>query len=212
MSRRIAIVGSRNFSNLSIVGMYVLKLPKTSIVVSGGARGVDQAAEATAKRRRMEVESYKPDWNGPAGRQAGFERNQTIVDAADEVVAFWDSKSSGTRDTIDRARKAGLKVTVIDENGNATVHEAVDMTPKKVEKKKKLPKGVLEGQIEMFAQPESYVLPKSALQKAAWDEYDRYTLDNLHKNYSVQQLRNRALRIAHEKRWEQEQSAKRGTA
>jgi hypothetical protein len=211
MSRRIAIVGSRGFSNLSIVGMYVLKLPKTSIVVSGGARGVDQAAESTAKKRRMQVESYKPDWNGPDGRQAGFTRNQTIVDAADEMVAFWDGKSSGTRDSIDRARRAGLKVTVIDEQQNVTVHEAVVQTPKKAEKKKKLPKGVLEGQIEMFDQPESHVIPKSALQKAAWDEYDRQALAST-ASYSVQQLRNRAMRIAHEKQWTLDQAARQVSA
>jgi hypothetical protein len=207
MPRRIGIVGSRNFSDLSKVGMYVLKLPKTTIVISGGARGVDQAAESTAKKRRMEVESYKPDWNGPDGRQAGFTRNQYIVDASDELVAFWDGKSSGTRDTIDRARRAGIKVTVINERGEATVYEAVVMTPKKAEKKKKLPKGVLEGQIELFAQPESQVLPKSAIQKMAWEQYDREALADV-SSYSVQQLRNRAMRIAHEKRWAQEQLAK----
>jgi hypothetical protein len=209
MSRRIVVTGSREFPNLSIVGMYVLKMPKTATVITCGARGVDQAANQTARKRRMDVETYRPDWK--KGRSAYFENNQVLVDAADEVVVFSYQNSEGALDIIDRARRAGLKVTVIDEQQNITVHEAVVQTPKKAEKKKKLPKGVLEGQIEMFDQPESHVIPKSALQKAAWDEYDRQALAST-ASYSVQQLRNRAMRIAHEKQWTLDQAARQVSA
>lgn len=204
MPRRIVVTGSREFPNLSIVGMYVLKLPKTATVITCGARGVDQAANQTARKRRMDVETYRPDWN--KGRSAYFENNQVLVDAADEVVVFSYRDSEGALDIIDRARRAGLKVTVIDEQQNITVHEAVVQTPKKAERKKKLPKGVLEGQMDLFAEPESHVIPKSALQKAAWDEYDRKALAST-ANYSVQQLRNRAIRLAHERQWALEQLA-----
>jgi hypothetical protein len=209
MSRRIVVTGSREFPNLSIVGMYVLKMPKTATVITCGARGVDQAANQTARKRRMDVETYRPDWK--KGRSAYFENNQVLVDAADEVVVFSYQDSEGALDIIDRARRAGLKVTVIDEQQNVIVHEAVVQTPKKAEKKKKLPKGVLEGQIEMFDQPESHVIPKSALQKAAWDEYDRQALAST-ASYSVQQLRNRAMRIAHEKQWALDQAARQVSA
>lgn len=208
MSRRIVVTGSREFPNLSIVGMYVLKLPKTATVITCGARGVDQAANQTARKRRMEVETYSPNWK--KGRDAYFENNQVLVDAADEVVVFSYNNSEGAVDIIDKARKAGLKVTVIDEQQNVTVYEAEDRTPKKAkkEKAKKLPKGVLEGQIEMFEEPAAHILPKSAQQRAAWDEYDRNMLDTIHLKYSVQQLRNRAKRIAHERAWEAAQAAK----
>jgi hypothetical protein len=209
MSRRIVVTGSREFPNLSIVCMYVLKMPKTATVITCGARGVDQAANQTARKRRMDVETYRPDWK--KGRSAYFENNQVLVDAADEVVVFSYQDSEGALDIIDRARRAGLKVTVIDEQQNVIVHEAVVQTPKKAEKKKKLPKGVLEGQIEMFDQPESHVIPKSALQKAAWDEYDRQALAST-ASYSVQQLRNRAMRIAHEKQWTLDQAARQVSA
>jgi hypothetical protein len=209
MSRRIVVTGSREFPNLSVVGMYVLKMPKTATVITCGARGVDQAANQTARKRRMDVETYRPDWK--KGRSAYFENNQVLVDAADEVVVFSYQNSEGALDIIDRARRAGLKVTVIDEQQNITVHEAVVQTPKKAEKKKKLPKGVLEGQIEMFDQPESHVIPKSALQKVAWDEYDRQALAST-ASYSVQQLRNRAMRLAHERQWALDQAARQVSA
>jgi hypothetical protein len=209
MSRRIVVTGSREFPNLSVVGMYVLKMPKTATVITCGARGVDQAANQTARKRRMDVETYRPDWK--KGRSAYFENNQVLVDAADEVVVFSYQNSEGALDIIDRARRAGLKVTVIDEQQNITVHEAVVQTPKKAEKKKKLPKGVLEGQMDLFSEPESHVIPKSALQKAAWEEYDRQALAST-ASYSVQQLRNRAMRLAHERQWALDQAARQVSA
>ncbi|MEK7168534.1 MAG: hypothetical protein AAB778_00805, partial [Patescibacteria group bacterium] len=41
-----------------------------------------------------------------------FERNQLIVDASDELIAFQVNESKGTQDTIDKARAKGIPVTV----------------------------------------------------------------------------------------------------
>jgi uncharacterized phage-like protein YoqJ len=38
------------------------------------------------------------------------ERNTTIVDNSDIVLAFWDMESNGTKDTIDKSVKKGKKV------------------------------------------------------------------------------------------------------
>jgi len=40
-------------------------------------------------------------------------RNKQIVDAADEVIAFWDGKSSGTKSTIDFAQEKGIPTHII---------------------------------------------------------------------------------------------------
>ena len=48
------------------------------------------------------------------GRSAGFKRNALIVAESDEVVAFWDMKSKGTKSTIDLATKAGKPVRIIE--------------------------------------------------------------------------------------------------
>jgi hypothetical protein len=52
------------------------------------------------------------DWD-KHGKAAGFIRNQEIVDNCDFVVAFWDGASRGTKDTIDRARKAKISTLII---------------------------------------------------------------------------------------------------
>jgi len=109
---RIAIVGSRNYSDLERVREYVRSLPTGTVVVSGGAIGVDKAAEFQARRCGLEVEIFIPEWN-VYGKSAGFRRNKQIVDAADEVTAFWDGRSKGTLSTIHLAREAGKPVNII---------------------------------------------------------------------------------------------------
>lgn len=53
---KIAIVGSRDYHDLAAVWRYVESLPEDTVIVSGGARGVDAAAEMAAKSRGMETE------------------------------------------------------------------------------------------------------------------------------------------------------------
>ena len=43
-------------------------------------------------------------------------RNLKIIDYADEVLAFWDGQSRGTKHVIDNCRKKNKKITVVTEN------------------------------------------------------------------------------------------------
>lgn len=57
---RVAIVGSRTWPTLGRVREYLLTLGETDTVVSGGARGVDLAAETFAMAKGHEVISFRP--------------------------------------------------------------------------------------------------------------------------------------------------------
>lgn len=120
---KVAIVGSRDFSDLALVREYISGLHPYDQVVSGGARGVDLYAEQCAIFFGLDVVSFPADWE-KHGKSAGFIRNKQIVDYADRIVAFWDGKSRGTAHTIDLARKAGkpvdLKVSPVAGEGAAT--------------------------------------------------------------------------------------------
>lgn len=75
-------------------------------VVSGGARGADKLGKAwagTYTPSGIYIE-YPADWN-KHGRIAGILRNTLIIKSSDEVVAFWDGKSTGTRDSIRKAQQ-----------------------------------------------------------------------------------------------------------
>jgi hypothetical protein len=108
----IAVVGSRDFEDLDAVRKYVRELPNDVIIISGGARGVDTAAIEEATRIGLACKIYPADWN-QYGKKAGIIRNQQIVDVADEIVAFWDGHSRGTKNTIHQAQRAGKRVTII---------------------------------------------------------------------------------------------------
>lgn len=119
---KLAIVGSRTFNDEFLMAEYLaifataytndeLDPPKIE-VISGGAKGADSLGERFAKIFRMPVTIFKPDWD-KYGKLAGFIRNQQIVDASDIVLAFWDGKSKGTQDTINKAKKAKKPTFII---------------------------------------------------------------------------------------------------
>lgn len=136
----VGIVGSREWQDLDRVTEYVHSLDPdlVSRVVSGGAYGVDRAAEEAAAAHSLHVTSYRPKetsrgffvieiWedgqfkhtHGRAFHKftpAAFFRNSLIVRDATRLVAFQRAYSGGTQDSIDRALLAGLAVKTFEED------------------------------------------------------------------------------------------------
>lgn len=115
---KIAIVGSREFKDRALVqilvpnylrGRFTVNAEHT--LVSGGAKGVDSWAENVAKLYHANCIIFKPDWD-KYGKKAGFLRNQQIVDEADQLIAFWDGQSKGTKHSIDLAIKKCIPVDI----------------------------------------------------------------------------------------------------
>lgn len=104
--QRVAIVGSREYPDMEEVRRFVRLLPEGTVVVTGGAEGVDNEAITAAHEVFLSVEIHWPDWN-THGKAAGPLRNTTIVKDCDKLVAFWNGYSSGTSDVIEKARRAG---------------------------------------------------------------------------------------------------------
>lgn len=98
-AKYVAIVGSREYPEPERVKALVALLHEEATVVSGGARGVDRAADTAALNRGLMVAEV----SGRGGIPALFARNTVIVRGSDVVVAFWDGKSNGTRDSIEKA-------------------------------------------------------------------------------------------------------------
>ena len=113
----IAVVGSRDYGDLDGGRNYVGCMASNSVVVTGGARGVDKAAEEAAKARGLDVIVIKPDWE-KHGKRAGFVRNEAIVKIADSVIAFWNRQSAGTKSAIELAKKFKKRLLIVDQDGN----------------------------------------------------------------------------------------------
>lgn len=123
MSSIIGIVGGRRWGDQAeqvqeLVINFVNALQPDTIIVSGGADGVDTWAEEAALARKLpQPKIFKPDYQ-KHGRKAPFVRNTQIVRASTHIVAFWDGKSTGTMDTIKKAREMGKQLTIINPDTN----------------------------------------------------------------------------------------------
>ena len=134
----VAVVGSREAD----VG-YIERTARVSsalaeagvVVVSGGARGVDKAAQKSARLHSGAVVVVSPDtavkrpddvavdtglcwlspygpWTRP-GRWLCVERNTWIAAAADVVIVICGDATSGTRHTVDAALRLGRPVVTL---------------------------------------------------------------------------------------------------
>ncbi len=110
---KIGVVGSRTFTDYPLMcGVLHRFLEDLDEIISGGANGADTLAEAFADEEGIKCTVFKPNWE-LYGIAAGFLRNQQIVDACDILVAFWDGKSKGTKDSINKAKKAKKPTLVV---------------------------------------------------------------------------------------------------
>ena len=109
---RIAIVGSRS---LTVDNLEAYLPSGVTEIVSGGAQGIDTSAREYAKRHGLTMIEVFPDYE-TYGKRAPLIRNDKIVDLADEVYAFWDGTSHGTKYVIDYCKRIHKKVTVLVKN------------------------------------------------------------------------------------------------
>lgn len=107
---KLAIIGSRSL-NVENLGDY---LPSdVSEIVSGGAKGIDSQAAEYARQNGLTLTEFLPDY-ARYGRGAPLKRNEQIAEYADAALAFWDSKSKGTKYTISLFEKLGKRVVVVE--------------------------------------------------------------------------------------------------
>jgi predicted Rossmann fold nucleotide-binding protein DprA/Smf involved in DNA uptake len=112
---KVLICGNRTWTDWEPIYEYVRALSEDTIVVQGGARGADHIAAALAQDFALEVRTYPANWK-KFGKRAGVLRNAEMLEKEhpDLVVAFTRNlaTSKGTRDMVERARRAGIPVEV----------------------------------------------------------------------------------------------------
>lgn len=86
-------------------------LSSISETVSGAARGYDRVGERISRLNGIPVRSYPANWD-KYGKAAGYIRNAEMADYADELLAFWDGHSRGTKNMIDEMHKRNKPVKV----------------------------------------------------------------------------------------------------
>ena len=82
---KVAVVGSRHLE--LDIERYIPK--EISMLVSGGAKGIDTLAEKYADKNNIPKLIIKPEYE-KYGKSATLRRNKTIVENADIVIAIWE--------------------------------------------------------------------------------------------------------------------------
>ena len=105
---KLIIAGCRHFEDYKYLSAHMnLVIPpwiKVTEVVCGKAPGADTLGERWAIANNIPVKEFPADWDKHK-RAAGPIRNSEMAEYADALVAFWDGKSTGTKDMIDKMRK-----------------------------------------------------------------------------------------------------------
>ena len=126
-SMKVIIAGSRSIKDYAFVRQILNHVCQIysiipSEIVSGKAkRGIDKLGERWAEENGVPVKPFPADWDNLAapgavvrtnnfGKQynvrAGYDRNQEMAEYGDVLIAIWDGVSNGTKDMVERARKA----------------------------------------------------------------------------------------------------------
>lgn len=112
---RVIVAGGRDFNQYDLLkntldGIF-RHVDEPIMIVSGGAAGADRLGEKYAREHNLSIDHHPAQWvkYGPI---AGFIRNQEMAECADALIAFWNGKSRGTKDMIDKAKKNKLNIDI----------------------------------------------------------------------------------------------------
>ncbi len=114
----LIIAGTRTFSDYALLKEECDKLladvkdTNSIVILSGAAKGADILGEQYAEERGFDLQRFPADWKNYA-KAAGPIRNSLMAKRADGLIAFWDGKSKGTKDMIEKADKTGIYVKTI---------------------------------------------------------------------------------------------------
>lgn len=106
------VAGTRNFFDVDLIHNTLKKFNITELVC-GMCRGVDKIAYDYCKSKNIAIDMYPAKWE-EYGKAAGPIRNKEMSDVADCLIAFWDGKSKGTLNMINRMRKLNKPVHIIE--------------------------------------------------------------------------------------------------
>lgn len=112
---RVIIAGTRTFDDYGLLRSkcdFFFQRKKPTAIICGEARGADTLGKRYAQEMGIPVISIPADWDRH-GRKAGYLRNVEMARCADALVAFWDGKSSGTKNMLEIAAEKGIPYRIV---------------------------------------------------------------------------------------------------
>ncbi len=114
---KVIIAGGRDFCNkvmlIEALKHFTMEYGDITEVVCGMADGADTLGMLWANFMDIPVKKFPADW-GKYGNSAGPIRNKEMANYADALIAFWNRKSKGTLDMINKGRDKKIIVVIVE--------------------------------------------------------------------------------------------------
>jgi hypothetical protein len=112
--RRVVFTGGRYYKNETAVVEVLTQLASDTVIVTGGATGLDTIAHNYAVEMGFETEVYPADWD-THGKAAGPIRNKVMASLpnVEMVVAFEGGR--GTANMVKISDKLEIPVLIVNE-------------------------------------------------------------------------------------------------
>lgn len=111
---RIIVAGGRDFDDYDLMNRQLTRIMNgapseiSSIeIVCGMQEGADLLGKRWAEEHGYKVAEFEADWD-KFGKKAGPIRNAQMAKYANALIAFWDGKSRGTADMIEKMKNEAL--------------------------------------------------------------------------------------------------------
>ena len=113
----ICISGSRSIRQYWLFSRWMrdhLEKQEGDVTIIQGVSyfGIDYLARIFCFRNKVLCKGYPANWE-ELGKPAGMIRNKEMIDDANELIAFHDGISNGTKNAIELGHKKGIPVTVV---------------------------------------------------------------------------------------------------
>lgn len=117
----VIVAGPRTFTDYKLLegtlDHYTSKLDKKKLtIIHGGAPGADRLTSDWCFKRMVKCKIFHPDWEKHKKATGPIRNSEMLREGAQALIAFQPKKGTtpGTQDMIKQARKAGIKVKVIE--------------------------------------------------------------------------------------------------
>lgn len=109
---KLIVAGGREFKNYDLLDHELRGFEGIEEIVSGRAPGADRLGEKWAEANSIPLALFPANWD-LYRKSAGRRRNIEMAEYGDELIAFWDGRSTGTKHMISIMRTKNKPVKVV---------------------------------------------------------------------------------------------------
>ena len=101
---KIAVISSKGFDDYQLMKQKLDQFYKIEMIIASGEKRIDQLSKKYSKENYINFK--KLDKSVPP------KTNQSLIETCDLVIAFWDGKSTETKNILDQAKLLNKRVEV----------------------------------------------------------------------------------------------------